>query len=64
MSDVMSFEELLASPYLQFDLDDELLPHLLTFEPVDTVSVAPVTPIRRRPSWEFDEATASTTTAR
>lgn len=53
--DVPTFEELLAHPALQFDLDNELLPHLLSFAP-------PQSALPRRP-WLYDAARMPSTTA-
>jgi hypothetical protein len=52
MSDEMTFEDLLASPYLQFDLDGEVTPHLVAFGPTEQ---------RSRP-WLYDTATGTTIT--
>lgn len=69
-ADAMSFEDLLACPHLQFDLNNELLPHLLTFGPgqapaaAGQVTAGAVTSQfagRRRP-WLY-EPVASTTVA-
>jgi hypothetical protein len=45
----MTFEDLLSSPHLQFDLDAELLPHMLAFGP----------PRARRP-WLFEDIPTTT----
>lgn len=47
-----SFEDLLSSPWLQFDLDGELLPHLVDFGPPPVRGF--VTELQERRPWIFD----------
>jgi hypothetical protein len=62
-ADDMSFEELLACPHLQFDVSNELLPHLVAFAPPSPPEVPSVTrfaPDRRR--WLFHPVADTTVT--
>lgn len=51
--DTPAFEELLASPLLQFDPYSELLPHLMVFGPTEPCGTRP---------WLFDESANTTAT--
>ena len=58
----VSFEELLACPHLQFDLNNELLPHLLAFGPpvsAPPAAAPPAVAAVRRP-WLFEAVTNTT----
>ncbi|MFG2055059.1 hypothetical protein ACGFI9_13600 [Micromonospora sp. NPDC048930] len=61
-ADDVSFEDLLACPHLQFDPQDELLPHLIAFAPAEpgpAVAVGPAAQSAHRP-WLFDAVTSTT----
>lgn len=63
-ADELSFEDLLACPYLQFDMQSELLTHLVAFGPAETapaVTISPVATAPRQP-WLFNPV-ANTTVA-
>jgi len=63
-ADELSFEDLLACPQLQFDIQGELLTHLIAFGPAETAPAVTITPVAAAPRhpWLFNPV-ANTTVA-